>query len=147
MVEQSEFFKTVREGFSSVQAKASQRFEALEGDARKALNDLVEKGKLSQKDLFDRLGRLTKSPVVQERVKPAEEALRKVFHSEYRQTLEDLTLKVRETRHKARNFVGATSRDQALALAGELRKFADRLEKLAKKAEAAPAESPAPETH
>ncbi len=138
MAEQVEFFKSVREGFSAVQAKATHRFEALEGDARKALNELVEKGRVSQKDLRDRLGRLAKSPVVQEKVMPAaEEALRKVTHAEYRQTIDELAKKVRETREKARTFVDSTSREQAIALAGELRKFADRLEKLATRVEAA----------
>lgn len=147
MSEQVEFFKSVREGFSAVQAKATQRIEALEGDAKKALNELVEKGRLSQKDLIERLGRIAK---VQDKVKPAaEEAWRKVSSAEYKQTLEELTRKVKETREKARTFVDSTSREQAAALAGELRRFAERLDKLAKKAESEPSEAePVPtETH
>jgi hypothetical protein len=127
MAEQTEFFKTVREGITSAQAKATQRFEALEGDARKALDGLVEKGKASQKDIVERLGKLAQAEVIQQKVKPAaEEAFKKVASAEYKQTLDELA-------KKARTFVDTTSREQAGVIAGELRKFADRLEKLAQK--------------
>lgn len=142
MAEQTEFFKTVREGLTSAQAKATQRFEALEGDARKALTGLVEKGKVSQRDVVERLNRLASSGVINEKVKPAaEEALRRVSATEYKQALEELGKKVRETREKAVAFVDTTGREQAGALAVELHRFADRLEKLAKKvaADSAPA--------
>ncbi|MFM2152203.1 MAG: hypothetical protein RL199_638 [Pseudomonadota bacterium] len=114
MADQTDFLKTVREGLNTVQTVAVRRLEALEGDARKALGDLVEKGRDSQKELLERLGKLTANG----------------------SPLEGVVQSLRGAGGKAVAFVDSTGREQAVSLAGELRRIADLLEKVAvKKAE------------
>jgi DNA-binding Lrp family transcriptional regulator len=120
MSEQTDFLKTVREGLTSVQTVAARRLEALEGDARKALGELVEKGRDSQKELAERLGRLTASG----------------------SALEGVVQSLRGAGGRAVAFVDATGREQAVSLAGELRRIADLLEKVAVKKADAPAATP-----
>lgn len=115
MTDQAEFLRTVKESLSSAQAKASARFETISGDARRLFDDLVERGRVSQKDLSERFQKLT--------------------DSEARGRVEELSKRVRELQTKAMEFVDAASREQAAALAAELRKLVDRLETLAKKDE------------
>ncbi len=118
MTEQAEFLKSVKDSFSSAQAKASARIETLSGDARKLFDDLVERGRVSQKDISERFQHLT--------------------GAETGGRIEELSKRVRELQTKAVEFVDSASRDQAGVLAAELRKLADRLETLAKKDETAP---------
>jgi polyhydroxyalkanoate synthesis regulator phasin len=113
MTEQAEFLKSVKDSFSSAQAKATARIETLSGDARKLFDDLVERGRVSQKDLSEKFQKLT--------------------GAETRGRIEELSRRVRELQTKAVEFVDSASRDQAGALAAELRKLADRLETLARK--------------
>src|SRR4051812_27424400 len=58
MTQQTEFLKNVRETFTKAQTNAAQRLGALEGDARKVIGGLVEKGRASQKDLSEKLSKL-----------------------------------------------------------------------------------------
>jgi hypothetical protein len=111
MSDQTDFLKTVRVGLSTVQTVATRRLEALDGNARKALGDLVEKGRDSQKELLERLGRLTANG----------------------STLEGVVHTLKGAGGKAVAFVDATGREQAVTLAGELRRIADLLEKVAVK--------------
>lgn len=112
-MQQAEFLKSFKDSFSSAQQKATARFETLSGDARKLFDDLVERGRTSQKDLTERLQKLT--------------------GAEYASRLEELSRRVKELQTKAVEFVDAASREQASTLATELRRLADRLEALAKK--------------
>lgn len=112
-MQQAEFIKNVKDSFSSAQQKATARFEELSGDARKLFDDLVERGRTSQKDLTERLQKLT--------------------GAEYASRVEEISKRVRELQTKAVEFVDSASREQAATLAAELRRLADRLESLAKK--------------
>lgn len=112
MNQQTEFFRTVRETVTAAQAKATARIDAIEGDARKALTGLVEKGKESQKDLTALLDK--KMP-------------------EYRARVEEIGKRVKDAQTRAVGFVDETSRGQAAAIAGELRRIADRLDAASKK--------------
>jgi hypothetical protein len=121
MSEQTDFLKTVREGLSAVQTVATRRFEALEGDARKVLGDFVEKGRDSQKELIERLSRLTANG----------------------SSLEGVVQSLKDAGGKAVAFVDTAGREQAVTLAGELRRIAELLEKVAVKKDEAATSAPA----
>jgi len=148
-MEQAEFLKTVRKSLTDAQARAAARIETLEGDAKKALGDLVERGRHSQKDIADRLQKIAQSGIIQQKVRPAaEEAFKKVGGLDYRARMDkmgqELGGRVRELQHRAAEYVGASSRQQVLSLAGELRKLGEKMEKLATKEEQAAEKAPAP---
>lgn len=121
MSEQTDFLKTVREGLSAVQTVATRRLEALEGDARKVLGDFVEKGRDSQKELIERLSRLTANG----------------------SSLEGVVQSLKDAGGKAVAFVDTAGREQAVTLAGELRRIAELLEKVAVKKDEAATSAPA----
>lgn len=124
MPEQTEFLKNVRERFTGVQSKATERWGALNQDARKVFDGLVEKGRVSQRDLSERLQK-----------------------AGYVGKVEELTRRVKEAQGRAASFVDTTSRDSAAAVAENLRKVASRLDQLAQKPmQVAPA-SPSTEVH
>jgi hypothetical protein len=113
MSEQREFLKGVRERLNGVQTRASSRLETLNHDAKKVFDDLAEKGRESQKDLTSRL----------QKILP-----------------EDLGKKVREVRGRAVSYVDSASRERAAAVAENLRRVASRLDHVARRATATPAE-------
>lgn len=92
MLQQSEFIKNVRATVQSAQARATEKLGAIEGEARKVIDGLVERGKESLPQARAQLDELQKRAVV---------------------------------------FVDTTSREQAGVVAGGLRKWAERLEKVA----------------
>jgi hypothetical protein len=121
MSEQADFLKNVRSRLNEVQSRASARIDTLNEDARKAFEDLVEKGRESQKDISERFQKV-----------------------DYRTRVEKLTRKVKEAQGRAVSYVDATSREQAAAVAENLRRFASRLDQIARKqAAATPTGSPA----
>lgn len=145
MLAQSEFIKNVREGVVSVQEKATARLESLNGDARRRLEGLVERGRESQRDLADRLQKLAQSPVIQERVRPAAEgALRRVAGEDYKARVEkigdEVTRRVKTLQEQASRFAGEAAKERVNVLAGGLRRIAGRLSKASEEVEAAAAE-------
>lgn len=47
MMQQTEFFKNVRDSVVAVQSRATEKFGAIEGEARKVIDGLVERGRES----------------------------------------------------------------------------------------------------
>jgi hypothetical protein len=88
-------------------------FVKAQTNATQRLGALVEKGKASQKDISDRLSKIDLAKVAP--------------------TVEELQKRVLQARESALTYVDATGRTQAGNVAAELRKLADRLEKLAQK--------------
>lgn len=107
MSEQPEFIRTVRATVEDVQSKASQRWDAWNKDARKTFEGLIEKGRVSQKDLAGRLQKAAEKTHVT-----------------------DLPRKVKEAQERAVALVNTTSRDQAKVVAEHLRKVATRIDQL-----------------
>lgn len=95
MMQQPEFFKNVRESVVAAQSLASEKFGALEGEARKVIDGLVERG---------------------------------------RESLPQAKAKVEDLQKRAIDFVDTTSREQVVVVAGGLRKWADKLERIVVKA-------------
>lgn len=98
MMQQTEFFKTVRDSVVAAQSRATEKFGAIEGEARKVIDGLVERG---------------------------------------RESLPQAKAKVEGFQKRAFDFVDTTSREQVVVVAGGLRKWADRLERIVVKAAAA----------
>lgn len=136
-MEQAEFMSSVRRGFTAAQAVATARLESLNGDARRVFDDLVERGKTSQRDITERLQRIARAEAVQEKMRPVEEAFRKVQVAEYRARLEsltrELTRRLSELQQSARGLVETASREQLHTAALELRRVADLLETLSRR--------------
>lgn len=144
-MDQTEILKSVRETFHSAQVKATARIDAFNVDAKKAFTELVEKGRTSQKDIAERLGKAGSE--LEKRVKPVADGLiGKVGSPEVRTKVEEIGKKAKEAQSKAIQYVDTTSREQAAVFAGELRKLADRLEKLSQKPVVAPVDAP-PSVH
>lgn len=152
---QTELIDTVRKTFEAAQAVAATRLEGLEGDARKVVSELVEKGRHSQRNIAERLQRLAESQLLRQRVRPVEDALKKLPITDLRSTVEkavdDLSKRVSELQNNTREFVEGASREQLLVVIRELRRVADLLsglveeegaEKSAKPAAKAKAASP-----
>lgn len=99
MLQQSEFVKNVRASVQSAQARATEKLGALEGEARKVIDGLVERG---------------------------------------RGSLPQAKARVDELQKRALIFVDSTSREQASVVAGGLRKWAERLEKVAVRDDSTP---------
>jgi len=110
MIQQAEFMKNVRETFTKAQTTAAGRLETL-----------VEKGRASQKDLADRLARLEMARLTPPEVKATVGLLQK---------------RVKSAGESALGYVDATGRQQAATVAVELRKLADRLEKISQRSAA-----------
>lgn len=112
MMQQTEFFKNVRESVVAAQARATEKIGSIEGEARRVIDGLVERG---------------------------------------RESLPQAKAKVEGLQKRALGFVDTASREQAVVVADGLRKWAERLEKMAVKdspaaTEEAPAEEAAAET-
>lgn len=137
---QTEMLKGVRETLAAAQSKAAATFASLDGDARKLFEQLVERGRSQQQEIGERLVKLADGNAVFRQVKPGvEDAFRHLTHAEYRALAEQLSKTVRELQGRAIGAFDAASREQAKGLSVELRKLADRLEALARKAEIAEA--------
>lgn len=88
-------------------------FTKAQTNATERLGALVEKGKASQKDLSERIAKLDLA-----KVSPKVEEIQK---------------RVKTAGESAYSYVDSTGRTQAANVAAELRKLADRLEKVAQK--------------
>lgn len=128
---QTELLDSVRKGIEAAQNVAANRLTGIEDDARKVVSELVEKGRHGQRNLSQRLQRLAENEALRNRVRPVEDALKKLPLNELRavveKAVEDLGRRVGELQHTTRGFVEGASREQLLLVVRELRRVADLL--------------------
>lgn len=128
---QAELLGSVRKGIEAAQAVATTRLETLEGDARKVLSGLVEKGRDSQRNLTQRIQRIAESEAIRNSVRPVENVFRRVPVSELRDLVEkrvdELSRRFEGLRTNTRGLLVTASREQLEVLVRELRRIADRL--------------------
>lgn len=132
---QTELLSSVRKGFEAAQVVATTRLESLEGDAKRVVTDLFEKGRNSQRQLTERIQRIADSETVRNSVRPVEDAFRKVPVSELRtkveKAIDDLARRFGHLQANTRDALETASREQLQVLARELRRIAERLAELA----------------
>lgn len=107
MMQQPEFFKNVRESVVAVQSRATEKFGAVQNRANEKFGAIEGEARKVIDGLVER----------------------------GRESLPQAKAKVEGFQKRALGFVDTTSREQAVVMADGLRKWAERLEKIAVKGE------------
>lgn len=116
-IPQKELFKNVRAGLEAAQQKATARLETLNGDARRALEGLITRGRESQRELSEKLQQVARPEQIEEKLRPVAD-------------------RVTAARTRVIDLASTKARGQAAVLASELRRWATRLDGLTQPAPA-----------